>query len=518
MKSKEQCIALVNQFIAEYFPNSSGVMLTGSFVSNYFNEFSDLDVILLSVWHRKTFIESYDYNSVKIQIIALPLLDVQGILARDAMSRNGAIISMLSKGQILWDPKGILQNLKTQATALIKQKRVVSREVLDMERSKLTTLFEDICGLQDHEELVFTIADAMPKALNLYLLSKGAWVHQAKSAARDLRESHDDFLLTYVGAFDKFFIHRDKSAIENLISKVLDSAGGKLHFHSTKRYKDVADADNMVVFVSPRTNDASLESLQNLESAFCAFVDRRLPALQYVSFVLYEDGLFNRGLYIIVASTRQQLNEHVIPLIHEFHLGNPASVTSGLSQHWNYPFAINPLEVRNMFAAPFFDLLCKVNREKFRHTNRRLFAIDILGSIVKSDASNCAPCKMSTYFNPWLAVFDMYLSSHLNKMLPSECIDLVGNLKREQIKKEYDNMVTAFGEPKCHSWINGLDLSPILQSIKELNAPGSEALMVSKDEVLSYNLYRFADTLLDVIGACSLDDKMFVAYALGQQI
>ena len=421
MENKEYYVGIVKRFISEYFPNSAGVMITGSFVSDYFNEYSDLDVVILSRWHYKVFVESYEYEGIKVQVIALPLFDAHSILVRDSMSRNGAIISMLSKGLIIYDSKDFLQKLKIDAEKLIGQKRAISKEQLDMERSKLTTLYEDICGVSDREDLVFAIVDAMPKALNMYLLINGSWQYHGKSAARILRSSNDAFLQKYIGALDAFFKIGDKTLVIQLLQELLDAMGGELHYHTTKSYKDVVDSDDMVICISPRSNDKELDVLNRIDYAFHLFIERRCKKLRYVSFVNKEDGLFSRGLYIIINSSKQQLNGEILPLIHQFQFGNPASVSSGLTEHWIYPYTINPLFVRGVYSMPIFDFFYSISSRKYKCADRIQYAIDILSGISKCDIVR----NTTSIDTIWGKVFEMFLSSHLNKMLPADCINIV---------------------------------------------------------------------------------------------
>ena len=76
MKPNQYYIDNIKLFVNEYFPETPHVLLTGSFNTPFFNESSDLDIILISNWHRDSFVESYDYNGLKMQVIVLPLYDI----------------------------------------------------------------------------------------------------------------------------------------------------------------------------------------------------------------------------------------------------------------------------------------------------------------------------------------------------------------------------------------------------------------------------------------------------------
>lgn len=514
MRSKEYYVDVVKRFIGEYFPNSSGVMLTGSFVSDYFNEYSDLDVIVLSRWHRKMFVESYEFEGQKIQIIALPLSDAHAVLAKDVMSRNGAIVSMLSKGLVLHDGKGILKKLKSYAKAQKDKKFVVPRESLDRERSRLTTVYEDVCGLADREELTFSIADGMQRALNLYLLANGSWQFRGKTAARELRAANDIFLKRYVRAFEAFFKDNDKSLAVDVLRDVLDSLGGELHYHTTKSYKDVVDADDMVVFVAASANDPYCATLRSLEMAFHGFVDRMCKTLDFVSYVNAEDGVLNRGLYVVIKSSRQRLNEEVVPLIQQFQFADPVSMNSGLSEQWSYPHMVNPLLVRAVCSQSLFDFLCSVSRGKFKCEDRLRYASEVLACLSESLRMR----GMTNVRCLWASVFEMFLASHLDKMMPSECIEMVNDLKMKKIQSRFDALRATIAQQPCPALMRKFNFDSILVAMREsLREIGSE-LFEDDSDIIARDIYRLTDVVMDVVGCGSPDDKMLVAYAFSQQI
>lgn len=512
MQDKKYYIEIVEAFIAEYFPSSSGVMLTGSFVSEYFNEYSDLDVIILSKWHNKVFIESYEYRGIKIQIIALPLNDVHDVLRKDYTVRNGALISMLSKGLILCDGKGFLERLKNEAKRLFLNKSYAPKEFLDNERSKLTTIYEDICGLSDADELAFAIADAMPKALNLYFLSNGAWLYSGKSAARKLKSECDKFGVRYTSSLRTFFKDGDKSEVVELLHGLLDSTGGELHYHTTKTYKDTVDHDDIVVYIPPMSNDKELDVLLRIEYAFHVFVGRRMHELQFVSFVNRADGVFSRGLYIIISAPLHELNDEIIPLIHQFHFGNPVSVSSGLVDYWSYPHVFNPLLIRGLYSKPVYDFLCHVNDEKFNHHDRIKFALSVLSGFSK----HVAVRFFGERRNFWRSVFDMFWSAHLNKMLPFECIEMVNDLKMRKINDDYTAMLDSGAFSGLDDIPCAFDFAEILEAIRFAQKECGWEPYVSEADVLVYSLYKLTDIVMDVVGADSADDKMLISYSFSQ--
>lgn len=49
MIDKKRILIKVKNFLTEYFPHAYGAMITGSFLTEKFNETSDVDIIILSL-------------------------------------------------------------------------------------------------------------------------------------------------------------------------------------------------------------------------------------------------------------------------------------------------------------------------------------------------------------------------------------------------------------------------------------------------------------------------------------
>ena len=124
MLSKKYYLEQIKQFIKNYFPNPCGVMITGSFVTKYFNETSDLDVIVLSNLYRNLFIESYLFHGIKIQVIVMPVFDLDSLLLKDLQS-GGIYIGQLNKGIILKDTNEILHKLQIKIGRASCRERVL---------------------------------------------------------------------------------------------------------------------------------------------------------------------------------------------------------------------------------------------------------------------------------------------------------------------------------------------------------------------------------------------------------
>lgn len=66
MIDKKRILIKVKNFLTEYFPHAYGAMITGGFLTEKFNETSDVDIIILSNIFRSVCIDTYDYDGIKM--------------------------------------------------------------------------------------------------------------------------------------------------------------------------------------------------------------------------------------------------------------------------------------------------------------------------------------------------------------------------------------------------------------------------------------------------------------------
>lgn len=131
-------------FLTEYFPHAYGVMITGSFLTEKFNETSDVDIIILSNIFRSVCIDTYDYDGIKMQCIIFPVYDLESLIQYD-MKNGGVFICQVSKGIILKDHGNIFENFKAKIQILYERGPAqISRFTLNQYRSRLTTRLEDL--------------------------------------------------------------------------------------------------------------------------------------------------------------------------------------------------------------------------------------------------------------------------------------------------------------------------------------------------------------------------------------
>ena len=518
MKPNQYYIDNIKLFVNEYFPGTPHVLLTGSFNTPFFNESSDLDIILISNWHRDSFVESYDYNGLKMQVIGLPLYDIDGVIYRDVAKGRGAIISMLAKGLILRDRNHLLRHLKQQCSTLYERGPMPARkEVIDRLRTRTTSCIEDIEGTDSFEEQVFTTLNAYNTVLKLFLFKKGLWDYEGKSASREIKCKDEDFHKQYISSLESFFQSHDKTKVLGFLKRTLLHCGGELHFGSTRNYKEVCNESRLTVHIQPCSKDTECKELRILTEKFCSFLYKHIKDIQCLSFIYPANGLYPPGAYIIIEAGQYTFDEYILPKIRLFHLKNPDSVHSGLLDNWQYPLNISPIETfgGDEIQEKVSKCLCNIHRMYKQNIFDALLTEDIQKVTYILEHYECLASlqEKGEWTNFWNMIFDIYIKTHLNKMLPTSNLEYIAEIKRVAILKEYES---SYKDKRTVLPLH-TELSTLLSEIEQyyidngscLNTASYSGFYSTQKEQLFYVFFKLTDIILDMF---FITEKALVTY------
>lgn len=287
METKEFYIKKVNEFVNLYFPNVWGVMLSGSFTTKYFNETSDLDILIFSnLYPRDVFIETYGYENLKMQVLMFPIYNMDRILYSEIAAGNGAYIHMFRKGIILSDRNSFLKKLKQRSGDLyLEGPRHLRKTEYDNLRYKVTSRLEDLKGCDDFSDNFFTAMNVYPLLLSFYFRHKKDWNYEGKTASRELLEKNPDFRQAYIDTFRCFVEGEDKSALINFINDRLDEMGGELHFSYNGHSFETENKDNIVIYISDDENEKQRAKLYILSHKLYRYITKQIPELKVISYV-----------------------------------------------------------------------------------------------------------------------------------------------------------------------------------------------------------------------------------------
>lgn len=517
MKSKEYYIDNITMFVNEYFPGTNGILLTGSFNTPYFNDTSDLDIILLSEWHRDSFVESYNYNGLKIQVIMLPLHDMDGILYRDVARGRGAIISMFAKGMIIKDCNNLLKRLIQQCIVLYERgPQYVQLDLIDHCRAKITSCLEDIEGSNDFAEQTFSAIEAYNKITQLFFYQKRLWTYDGKGASRELKHRDEKFHREYLSSLSSFFNIQNKQDIITFLKNNLKNLGGELHFNTTRKTREKCNGNILVIHIHSSSSDPDNKKVRFITNRLCSFLQNHLKKSYFFSILHPTNGIYPTGSYTIINEDKEVIEEYILPKINLFHYNDPISKSNGLIDNWQYPFNINPLETFGNYSTQ--TLVCK-----------HLFTIHSIcmkDTITKSPSEKIQlviyvlehyECLISlqneNWSKFWAAVFDIYIKTHLNKMLPTSNLECISELKRTSIAKKYKCIQNRQKTEKIKKISDSLsEIEIFYQTNKEhLQLASYSGFYNSEEEKMFYVLFKLVDMTMDMF---HITEKALVAYTL----
>lgn len=518
MNSKQYYIDNIKTFVNEYFPSSNGILITGSFNTPYFNETSDLDIILISNWHRDSFVESYLYNSLKIQVIVLPLYDIDGIIYRDIARGKGAVISMLAKGLVIQDYNHLLERLKQQCSILYERGPMpIQKEIMDSCRAKITSSIEDIEGTEDLGEQIFSIVEAYNNIVKLFFYKTQLWTYDGKGAAREINFRDKPFHDDYISSLDSYFQSHNKQNILCFLKKTLQKCGGELHFNSTRNFKEVCEGNTLVIHIQPCSKDTEYKDVHTLTENFCSFLYKHIKEVNCFSFIRPSNSLYPAGAYIFIIAEHHSFEEYIIPKIRLFHLKDPISMRSGMLDNWQYPFNINPLETfgTSDVQLKVSNYLCNIHSIYMQNSLDTSPLEDIEKAIYtfqhyKHLAILQSPKNWNRF---WNMIFDIYIKTHLNKMLPTSNLKCISEIKKANIINKFEslyknNSINIALHPEQYNQLLEIEQYYINNKGCLETVPFS-GLYASKEEQLFYAFFKLVDMTLDMY---SITEKALVSY------
>lgn len=383
MKTKEEIWKDIYSFVNEYFTDAYGVMVTGSFVTEYFNEYSDIDIIILSGLFRKVYIDTFKYHGLKMQAIVFPVFDLRSVLSRD-IEFGGIYLNQIQKGQIIKDKNNLFHDFKAYADAIYMQGPCnLTKYGFDQARARITTRIEDIEGNDNYEDNIFTILDLYPRVLDLYFKANAKWSFSGKSASRFLRDTDFEFYEKYLSSLNEYIRKGNKEKVLTFLKDFLQSVGGEMHYFTTREYTKVDTANCLVVFIPSNYSRQAIEPLNQIAEKAKNFICKHVDGVEMFSYIYPDRRVYSSGLYMLFFCDKDKINDEVLPLIEAFHIDLNNSNYRNFCQNFYYPYINNPLDVFG--DEDMQKLIVKLvnNLRKKKNCDNDIYAYNVLRHILR---------------------------------------------------------------------------------------------------------------------------------------
>ena len=434
--SRSEIIDSAINKIKSLFPKNFGIMITGSVLTEHFNETSDVDVIVLCNCYRKILIESYEHDGRKVQAIILPVYDLDIIFNKDYASGNGAYIRQIFYGKIIEDKYNLLKCLKEKCTNLfLNSKRVTSKFLIDQHRSRITTRLEDLEGNNNWDDILFIILDLYNKISDLFFLINGGWHYSGKLASHVLSNVNKHFKKQFTTSLDRTISNHDKSEAIKFTTEFISNLGGPLHFHTTRLYKESISKDNLIIFIPDENTIFLRENQKYLYNKLTDFISSVSQYIQVFSYICNDHHIYRSGQYIICFGDKEVLNHEILPKIELFHTQLFRTRLHPLAMRMSYPYDINPIEI-------FGNESMQLNICKFLNTIKEnieqdieTYSLNILLALRKIRIFE----NNETWKEFWNLAFNINNKIYNPEMLPDKTSEIFEKHRIENYKSKYDS-------------------------------------------------------------------------------
>lgn len=345
MRDKKTIQDLAIKFLNKYHPECICAMISGSFVEKYFNETSDVDILLISKLPETIFIESYNFQGIEFQTIVLPYNNIIEIIAKEINNGEGIYLSIIAKGVIIKDTRDYLLKLKDFALDKYKQGPAIAKpyDIIQL-RARITSRMLDLKGSSSYSDNLFVIIDTFQKIITLHSKYHRIWLQSSKYASRLLEKVDPEFKNDLVNSFSDFVLTKDTQTTINFFEKYLDIFGGKLNYFSTREVIDEIKDDQLVIYIK----NYELENLlPDILLPYHEYILSRIYPLNFIICKSERETLSEQGVYIIIKRENKFLNEHILPLTKNF-ISN-IYYKSKIKYTIEYPFSINPIALSYPF-------------------------------------------------------------------------------------------------------------------------------------------------------------------------
>ena len=236
MKKWEKAL---NQFLDKYKSKTfvEGVLLCGSYATGNQNKYSDIDVHILlndaQNWRERGYVSQ---DGFLIEYFMNPIKKIRQEFRDDYSNGGNATANMFAYGQILFDRKGAVKQLKSEAVKFLKKTpRKWKKKELEMDLYGVWNLMDELNGLEQDKRFLNIVYYELLKALSvLYFKVNGIPKISLTKMEKLLADS--EFAKKYHiqkvpdKRFVKLFLSAiykiDVSKIRKLYNFVMESLGG----------------------------------------------------------------------------------------------------------------------------------------------------------------------------------------------------------------------------------------------------------------------------------------------------
>ncbi|WP_158991107.1 hypothetical protein [Mucilaginibacter sp. L196] len=244
MLGKEE-IGQIIKNCAKIYPNSKGLMLTGSQLNNEkINEHHDIDIIIFGTQFSVVSPFTLTIDNVKYDFTQFPYTDIFNTLLNEFADPRGTLLSMIVKATILKDSDTeILHTVQVIAKQYYEQINPANYEDFRASLKELIKIRKDMDRINDNHRRFFLITEFATLISSAELIKLSKWNNLGKHKADFLKEFNPRFI-DKVSALVEYSIVNNTSSALTRIGTFIDyylSLPNKLHHPSLIKKRLIID-------------------------------------------------------------------------------------------------------------------------------------------------------------------------------------------------------------------------------------------------------------------------------------
>lgn len=220
----------IQKLIKERYPDAKAIFWAGSVAANQGTSASDLDLVIAYESLPHAYREAFIYDGWPIDAFIHDLDTLRYFCGKlEASDGKPAFINMILQGQEILEQNSVSIEAKSiAADALANGPDSWTQAQIDKERFLITDIMDDIKSPKNKEEQIISAVHLFEPLLQFYFRTQKKWTASGKSLIRLFKQENPELAEEWVSAFESLVKTGDSTAVETVVTKILEPYGGYL--------------------------------------------------------------------------------------------------------------------------------------------------------------------------------------------------------------------------------------------------------------------------------------------------
>jgi predicted nucleotidyltransferase len=227
---RNDALPSIQKLIKERYEDAQAVFWAGSVAANQGTDSSDLDLVIVFEKVAHAYREAFIYDGWPIDAFIHDLDTLRYFCGKlEASDGKPALINMILHGQEILAQNSVSMEAKAiAAEALENGPDAWNQAQIDKERFLITDILDDIKSPKNKEEQIISAVHLFEPLLQFYFRAQKKWTASGKSLIRLFKMDNPELAEEWTTAFEILIQTGDATAVETVVTKILEPYGGFL--------------------------------------------------------------------------------------------------------------------------------------------------------------------------------------------------------------------------------------------------------------------------------------------------